>query len=446
MPPIPTKQSSNDSNEIEMEIEESMIDGNQPEYLRAYYQFLFPHTLFFQWLSYANVKPDYFNHREFSFTLSGDIYLRFNSFDTLAEMRRSIMERLPTKIDIGAVYNLKPKECRKVKLLSFQPMEHELVFDIDMTDYDDVRTCCKGTSICNRCWMFMIIAARILESFLRKDFGFKDILWVYSGRRGIHCWVADRRARLLKPDARDAIVNFINIFDGGQFKAKKVEIDGLKGVHPSIGRAVKIIDEYFEELMIVKQNFLQTKSQIETIANLCLDQQLRDQIKRSLLEDSSLKTSDRWRKLVELSQLFYGSKNSNPSLNRSIYKHRFFLEELKLQLCYPRLDTNVTRGLNHLLKMPFSVHPKTGKICVPIDFKQIDKFDPFKVPTLKILCEELDRLSPTSNTTEESMPSSSIAYKTSLSSSLNLFREFIIDIEQNLRAEKEKTSTNKLTF
>lgn len=54
MPPIPTKQLSNDSNEIEMEIEESMIDGNQPEYLRAYYQFLFPHTLFFQWLSYAN--------------------------------------------------------------------------------------------------------------------------------------------------------------------------------------------------------------------------------------------------------------------------------------------------------------------------------------------------------------------------------------------------------
>jgi len=398
-----------------------------PELLNQYYKRLFPYKYFVQWLSYGGVPKTYFVHREFSFTLKDDVYLRYQSFADQQELEKEILKRNPYKIDIGAVFTHKPKDHKMVKPGAFQAEEKELVFDIDMTDYDEVRTCCKGADICKKCWLFMVIAMKIVDSALERDFGFQHRLWVYSGRRGVHCWVCDASARELSQSARSAVAEYLSVIKGGENQIKKVNL--RSPYHPYISNSLKILRVHFEDLVIEKQDILSCKERWDGMLAL-VPEHLRNELNSSW--SKTKKTSrQRW------DELEAKLDNSQKPETKN---------EIMFQYCFPRLDVNVTKGLNHLLKSPFCVHPKTGRVCVPISMKDVDTFDPFTVPTISQLCDEIDEHEKNSSDMIEEEKKKIPAYrKTSLVKPIGVFLQFLKGLEgendnrrKSLRDAEEK--------
>ncbi|KAL5497676.1 hypothetical protein EMCRGX_G014195 [Ephydatia muelleri] len=76
------------------------------------------------------------------------------------------------------------------------------------------------------------LSDRYLQSCDTEDFGYKHILWLYSGRRGVHCWVCDREARFLTQEARVAVVEYLTLIKGGEQQVQKVSPQ--PNLHPSI--------------------------------------------------------------------------------------------------------------------------------------------------------------------------------------------------------------------
>ena len=148
-------------------------------------------------------------------------------------LRKDVLRLNPSRFEIGPVYSANPRDRKTLrKSTAFRPLTKELVFDIDLTDYDEIRTCCDKANICHKCWSFVTMAIKVVDVALRDDFGFQHIMWVYSGRRGAHAWISDKRARNMDDQRRKAVAGYLEVIKGGAQSGKKVNVK--RPLHPHL--------------------------------------------------------------------------------------------------------------------------------------------------------------------------------------------------------------------
>lgn len=163
-----------------------------------------------------------------------------------------------------------------------------------------------------------------------EDFGWEHLLWVFSGRRGVHCWVCDDSARKLDVAARSAVAEYLQLVTGGENKAKKVNLNSSK-LHHSVRysstfpyllksfflflfitlnlltvflyefrRAKHIIEQQFESMCVEGQDMLGTAERVAQVLALIPEEQLKLDVEREM---SKHKTSGaRWNAFVAVVQ------------------------------------------------------------------------------------------------------------------------------------------------
>uniref|UniRef100_A0A915PHC1 DNA primase n=1 Tax=Setaria digitata TaxID=48799 RepID=A0A915PHC1_9BILA len=360
--------------------------------LPEYYQRLFPFKPLCKWLAYGEDLQMLFQRRELAFIFEDDRHVRYQSFESDTEFERKLCKASPQKLDIGAIYNHKPKDHKK--FADFHPVERELIFDIDLTDYDEIRTCCSEAKVCRKCWRWISIAVGIINHLLRRHFGFKHCLWVFSGRRGIHCWVADAAARKLQNAGRMAVVEYLSLVIGGQKISKAATKRTF--VHPMLEDVYSYLVQSSDVSELMVEQGWMSNDGLLSLLDGCLNEEVEKEI-REIIDE--VKTIDCLKKRWNALRIKF-DKYKRAELGRNGIElcevaspqSSFHFRSYVLQRTYPRLDVNVSKGTNHLLKSPFCVHPKTGLIAVPINPSQVSDINLMTLPRIDILLYEVSKL------------------------------------------------------
>jgi len=170
-------------------------------------------------------------------------------------------------------------------------------------------------------------------------------------------------------------------------------------LHPMLTRAYEILEPRFIEHVLPEEGHGLLAARASWTKLLMTLPKQANSVAAKLEEKWGSKKDnttpqEKWEELKAALAAFIGKAGNAKAAKSLSNADRTRIEQWAIETVfkyvYPRLDINVSKMQNHLLKSPFCVHPKTGRVCVPIEVSNFANFDPFQVPTLGQLMKELD--------------------------------------------------------
>ena len=267
-------------------------------------------------------------------------------------------------LHIGGVYPSYPVK-------NVDPIGRELVIDIDATDYAHLHLLKSDLAECDASWPIVAFGLQIAESLLCDEFAYSEFLRVYSGGRGAHLYVLDEHAFHLNQETRSATVSNINL----TMDKNGAAVDSIL----ALARTHDLLDNcwsFFNKTCLKSKEdgglgFFDEDDDVEAFFERTGCQhhgRMRELAKMACL--SSRHGVARFEFLEDAVRTEFAPKDWRKSLTKAM-----------LAMVWPRLDIKVSEGIGHVLKAPFSIHARTGRVAIPL-FQNPSNFDPAKMSIL----------------------------------------------------------------
>jgi len=314
--------------------------------------------------------PDRFGRREFAFVFfGGKGMFRHLSFDKKKNFTSFLKEKTPAHMYYSSAYYQKP-DAQTMQEKNW--MGAELIFDLDFDHLPNAEKMSYTESLEQVKKEFY----KLVNDFLLDDFGFdeKHLDFYFSGARGYHCHVRDPRVFSLDSNERREIVDYITGLDFKDSLVFHEQITSRKRYgrrnYPG-GKTLKMPtpDEPGWRGRI-------SKGIIEII----------NEIKKSekpveKLGEYGVKKADAEKLLRDLSDERV-KRIKDGLLDQSRIIRRFFLNsalrKTAVSMSAGETDEPVTCDTKRLIRLPSSLHGKTGLKVTRVNLDELWDFDPLR--------------------------------------------------------------------